>query len=390
MLLLAGLAAAAIAPLNATPATLEVRGTRLVTADGGPVRLRGVNCASLEWSNDGDGRIAKTVAVAVQEWHANLIRLPLAQDRWFGKAPGQADEGLAYRALVKQLVEFCSEHDAYLLLDLHWSDAGRWGKYIGQHNLPDRNSVVFWQDVARTFPNHPAVLFDLYNEPAHCSWDQWYRGGLITETDEKTNGKISYDAVGMPVIVEAIRAAGARNLIVAGGINWAYELEGIWPDRQLLDPNGNGVVYANHPYPHAYPGLGRETIPQWASRTKRFAEHLPVIVTEFGSIERMWPFPPEEHMNDEKWNREMLRTLEEHGWNWAAWDFHPTAWPCLIADWNYTPTPEFGVWVKEALAKNESAAKSERGAKSDGGAKNDGGAQSGNTATPGMGETPKS
>ncbi len=48
----------------------------------------------------------------------------------------------------------------------------------------------------------------------------------------------------------------------------------------------------------------------------------------------------------------MIDVLEAHRWNWTAWDFHPEAWPCLIADWNYAPTPQSGVWVKLALAKN--------------------------------------
>src|SRR5258708_28126500 len=28
---------------------------------------------------------------------------------------------------------------------------------------------------------------------------------------------------------------------------------------------------------------------------------------------------------------------------------HPKAGPCLISDWDYTPTPGFGKWVKLAL-----------------------------------------
>jgi hypothetical protein len=36
----------------------------------------------------------------------------------------------------------------------------------------------------------------------------------------------------------------------------------------------------------------------------------------------------------------------------VAGQSHPTARPCLISGWNYAPTPEFGVWVKQALQKN--------------------------------------
>ncbi len=354
LVLVTGLAIAATVNAPAAPLALRVSGTRLVDSRGAPVQLRGVNCASLEWSEDGDGHIARSVAVAVGDWHANLIRLPLSQDRWFGRAPAQKDGGAAYRDLVRRLVDFCSAHGAYIILELHWSDAGEWGRNIGQHNLPDQNSVTFWTSLAAAHANNPAVLFDLYNEPSHVTWDQWFKGGPMTETDEKSGAVLRYEAVGMPELVRTVRATGAKNLIIAGGINWAYEVGGILDGRRLSDPDGAGIVYANHPYPHSYEGIGRETIPQWAARIEAFARELPVIITEFGSIERMWPFPKAWHMNDERWNREMLATLEAHGWSWTAWDFHPTAWPCLISDWNYTPTPEFGVWVKEALAKNQS------------------------------------
>jgi hypothetical protein len=338
--------------LSSAPLPLKVVGNQLRSSNGQPVRLRGVNCASMEWSSDGDGHILKTVEVAVKQWHANLIRLPLSQDRWFGRTPEQKDGGIGYRGLVHQLADFCAANNAWIVLDLHWSDAGQWGKNIGQHNLPDKNSVTFWKDLAPIYKDNPAVLFDLYNEPAHINWDQWLKGGPMTEIDEKTKSTLTYDSVGMQALVDAIRSTGARNVIVAGGISWAYDFGGILEGSQLSDPNGNGVVYAAHPYPHAYQGLGRETIAQWTARMEAFGHKLPFIVLEFGSIERMWPFPREWNYNDEKWNREMLRVLEAHRWNWAAWDFHTTAWPCLISDWNYTPTPEFGVWVKQALAEN--------------------------------------
>ncbi len=338
--------------LSAAPPPLKVVGNQLLTSNGQPARLRGVNCASLEWSSDGDGHIFKTVQVAVKEWHANLIRLPLAQDRWFGKAPEQKDGGAAYRELVRQLVDLCAANNAYIILDLHWSNAGEWGKNIGQHNLPDTNSITFWKDIAPIYKDNAAVLFDLYNEPAHIDWDQWFKGGPMTETDEETKSKLTYDSVGMQALVDAIRSTGAKNVIIAGGIDWAYEVEGILLGRRLSDRDGDGIIYAVHPYPHAYPRVGRETIGQWVSRMETFGRKLPFIVLEFGSIERMWPFPKEWNYNDEKWNREMIRVLEAHQWSWTAWNFHTTAWPCLISDWNYTPTPHFGVWVKQALAEN--------------------------------------
>jgi hypothetical protein len=346
------LIAAATARLAAAPVPLHVSGNRLVDPNERPVQLRGVNCAGLEFSSTGEGHILTTVRTALEDWHANLIRLPLSQDRWFGHAPEQTDGGAAYRGLVEQVANLVAAHNGYIILDLHWSDAGDWGRHIGQHELPDQNSAIFWKAFAPRFAGNPAVWFDLYNEPNRVTWDQWLRGGPLTEKDEKTGDILRYTSVGLQDLVRVIRRSGAPNVLVAGGINWTYETAGILNGHHLVDPTGQGIVYAQHPYPHAFAGIGRETIPQWVARVATLAAKYPVVVTEFGSIERMWPFPDGSGYHDERWNREMIAALEAKGWSWTAWDFHPTAWPCLVSGWDYQPTAEFGVWVKAALAKN--------------------------------------
>jgi aryl-phospho-beta-D-glucosidase BglC (GH1 family) len=153
--------------------TLKVAGTQVLNSRGEPVWLRGVNAASLEWTSDGEGHIRDTVRTAFRDWRVNHIRLPLAQDRWFGKAPEQKDDGAGYRALVRQVVELCSGQGCYIILDLHWSDAGVWGRQIAQHKMPDRNSLAFWSQLAAAYKNDPAVLYDLYNEPHDVGWDVW-------------------------------------------------------------------------------------------------------------------------------------------------------------------------------------------------------------------------
>ena len=86
---------------------LKVAGNHIVDSHGEPVLLRGVNAASMEWSSDGQGHIVQTVTTAIRDWHVNLIRLPLSQDRWFGKGPEQANSYASYRALVRQIVDLC-------------------------------------------------------------------------------------------------------------------------------------------------------------------------------------------------------------------------------------------------------------------------------------------
>ncbi len=321
------------------PLPLKVVKTQVLNSKGEVVRLRGVNAACLEWTSDGEGHILDSVKTAIRDWKVNHIRLPMAQDRWFGKGPEQKDQGEAYRALIKQVVDLCASQGCYIMLDLHWSDAGEWGKQIGQHMMPDANSATFWTEVATTYKNHPAVIFDLYNEPHDVSWDIWLHGGKVSERIRRTGQTKEYQAVGMQALLDTVRATGAENLVVAGGLNWSYDLSGILAGRQLRDPKGNGVIYANHTYP-----FKGDTVEQWIAKMETATKTLPVIVSEFGSETQGRPGVP-----GEQWVRLVLQALEGHQWAWTAWDLHPEAGPRLVSNWKYTPTRHFGRWVKEAL-----------------------------------------
>jgi TolB protein len=323
----------------AAPPELMVRKTEVVNRRNEPVRLRGVNTACLEWTSDGEGHILETVQTAINEWHVNVIRLPLAQDRWFGKAREQKDDGKAYRALVDQVVQLCARRDCYVILDLHWSNAGEWGKQIGQHVMPDQYSAEFWKSCAAAYKNHPAVIFDLYNEPHNVTWDVWRSGGSVTEKADRRNPAKTFDAVGMQALLDTVRATGAKNVVIAGGLDWAYDMSGFLEGKQLVDPNGNGVIYANH----AYPFKG-DTVERWLAKMEKASKVLPIIVSEFGSDAN-----GARGQSGEQWVRQVLQALESQGWSWTAWDLHPSAGPRLISDWKYTPTPSFGTWVKQAL-----------------------------------------
>jgi hypothetical protein len=72
---------------------------------------------------------------------------------------------------------------------------------------------------------------------------------------------------------------------------------------------------------------------------------LPIIVSEFGGNSGPSKIVPEDN-----WLMHVLHALEEHQWSWVAWDLHTHAGPNLISDWDYTPSPKFGVHVKKVLA----------------------------------------
>jgi hypothetical protein len=320
---------------------LKVAGLRILDSKNRPVRLRGVNAASLEWTSDGNGHILETANVAIRDWHVNIIRLPLSQDRWFGKAPEQNDGGKAYRQLVKQVVAECATQHCYIILDLHWSDCNEWGRNIGQHSMPDLNSVAFWKDFAPIYANNPAVIFDLYNEPHDVSWDVWLKGGMILDKPNRRNAVAkTYQCVGMQEMLDTVRATGAKNVVIAGGLDWAYDFSGILDGRQLSDPKGNGVIYASH----CYDNKG-DSVYDWIAKMEEATAKLPVIVGEFGGNSG-----PSKRVPADNWLLHVLQAIDDHQWSYTAWDMHPSAGPRLISDWNYTPSQRYGVFVKQALA----------------------------------------
>lgn len=317
-----------------TPPALRVIGNQLRTPNGKPVRLQGVNVPSLEWSNTGDEKIRESVRVALDEWRSNAIRLPVSQDRWFGKAEGQTDGGKAYRSIVDSLIQDTSRRKAYLILDLHWSSAGEWGKNLGQHKMPDTNSLAFWQDAAVRYRNHSAVLFDLYNEPRDVSWEVWRNGGRVEEEDK--GQRFAYETPGLQGLLDAIRAKGAKNVIVAGGLDWGYDLSGVVDGYALADPKGSGVVYDTHIYPWKT---------EWDRKVSMAAARHPVLVGEVGCE----PDPKQE--DPATWAPKALAFIEKNRLSWTAWCFHPDASPRILSDWNYTPTPYWGEAVKKALSQ---------------------------------------
>jgi hypothetical protein len=50
------------------------------------------------------------------------------------------------------------------------------------------------------------------------------------------------------------------------------------------------------------------------------------------------------------WPADMIGLIQAKKLNWTGFSFHPRSGPSIISDWNYTPTPYWGIFVKQALA----------------------------------------
>jgi hypothetical protein len=341
------------ANLDSPSLALHVNGNKIYNERNEEVRLVGVNICSLEWNSQGDNVLASLYEVFAN-WNCNIVRLPLAQDRWFGKVedwstPKPPDDGAQYRKIVDDAVELALNFGKYIEIDLHWSNAGEWGKNVGQHNMPDENSLVFWIDVAKKYANHPAVLFNIYNEPHDISWEIWRNGGTVNEVLNRGKAselRFTYNTPGHQKFVDEIRALGANNIIIVSGLDWGYDLRGIAKDSggnsyALKDtPEGNGIVYDSHIYPwKEWNGANHN------AKVLVIAKDYPVIIGEIG----IDPGGEWGAATRPTWLRNMLNWVDNNDLHWTGWCFHTSATPNMISDWQYTPTRHHGAVMKERL-----------------------------------------
>jgi len=321
------------------PEELHVKGNQIVNKSGKNVWLQGVNIASLEWSVKGES-VLRATQVSIDDWKSNIIRLPVSSEYWFGK--GAEDSGTAYRKLVDDLIILAANRGAYTMLDLHHFGA------------PRARDVDFWKDAATRYKNNSNVIFDLFNEPHSVPWNVWRDGGFVADKnapadednflsdEEKALKAKGYHSVGMQRLVDTVRETGAKNIVVVGGLDWAYDLSGIEKGFALNDKGGNGIMYSTHVYPWKS---------NWQNAIMPVAAKYPIMVGEVGAnTKKMTWLPAEQQEDAATWVPKMLGFIQKHKLNWTGFSFHPAASPIMITGWDFTPTPEWGTPAKRALA----------------------------------------
>ncbi|HET9769917.1 MAG TPA: cellulase family glycosylhydrolase, partial [Acidimicrobiia bacterium] len=156
------------------------------------------------------------------------------------------------------------------------------------------------------------------NRPTPEGWEVWRNGG----PPDRNQGT---PAVGHQKVLEAIRATGATNVVIADAAQFGQRLDGI---PLLHDPLGQ-VAYGVHPYlTHSL----RE--PQdWGPGFGFLSTQYPVVATEWTAVSRVRFCKPE-------WETTaplMVDYLQRRGIGMLAWAFDVL--DTLILDWqHYTPT----------------------------------------------------
>jgi endoglucanase len=321
---------------------LHVAGNQLVDAQGRRIRLLGVNRSGAEYAcvsplHYGLGLFAgptgKRAVTAMTTWRINAVRIPLNEHCWLGIQGAPAHySSRHYRAAIRAYVARLQRAGLYVMLDLHWNAPGT-EKLTKQQPMADLDyAPAFWSSVARTFKDNRAVLFDLYNEPHDIDWRCWRDGCTLPE---------GWRAAGMQTLVDAVRATGAKQPVIASGPGWGSDLSA-WLRYRPRDPAGNLVAGA-----HVFDFAACSESDCWTRTFEPVARSVPVVVTEVGQRECSADFI-ERFMS---WADSSRISYIGWGWNPAG-----CSAPSLIRSWSGKPTVS-GVRFREHLARGASDAK---------------------------------
>jgi hypothetical protein len=412
------------------PPALKVVGNQLQDPSGKVVRLLGVHISGTEYAciavrkdgvrgyGFGDGGVLRQdpdpvthkyvneqALTNLLSWNVNAVRVPLNQDCWLAPPektgaippPNPMYIGKPYRDAIIAYVQALNAKGLYVILDLHWSAPGKQVADVKDFMADANYSLDFWKSVATTFndTDYPAVLFDLFNEPAFglggegkdgqwvnqvwtattADWLCWLNGGcsLLWQQNSNSNNaptteptcdevvdkvvdrkNCQYKSVGMKDLLNAVRGAGAHKPVLVGGLAYTQDItQWLTYAAMLTDQqNTNQIVASYHPYclykVFSVEGCQKSLKNQqdnWWPLIKTIAASFPVVLGEIGEYDCSTTFLDA-----------YLPFADQNGMSYLGFTYNTVdcsnpdnGGPALIKDNAGKPTP-FGIGLKSHLA----------------------------------------
>ena len=240
----------------------------------------------------GNVKTSQEIIDAVSAQGFNTIRVPVTWAEHLGSAPDyKIDEKWMDR--VQEVVDYCINDNMFVILDTH-HETDYWMKVDGDKDALCKELSAIWKQIAERFKDYGDLLiFEGMNEPRTKGSAQEWNGGTYEE-------RKTVDAMNL-AFVDAVRSTGGNNserclVLCPYGHNSAYSSL-----TAMTIPEDDGhiivAVHAYTPYFFTYDAAGGYS--DWDSskgsdiktmatnlNTKFILAGIPVIVTEFGSVNK--------------------------------------------------------------------------------------------------------
>lgn len=327
------------APLssNGQSRFVTTRGKDLVSADGKPLLLKGINLGNwllpegymFKFKTANSPRLIHTVInqlVGEDEgrrfWKAyhdnyitredirfikqsgfNSVRVPFSYRLFVTDAGPAKLEGEGYR-LLDDVVAWCKKEGLYVILDMHGAPGGQtgdniddsWGyPFLFESAESQDLTVNIWRKIAERYRNEPAVIgYDLLNEPiAH-----YFDAAALNPKLEPLYRKI----------VAGIREVDRNHVIFLGGAQWDTNFKVFGP------PFDKKLVYTFHKY---WMEVNKTAIQDYLDF--RDKHNVPIWMGESGE-------------NTDEWISSFRTLLEQHNIGWCFWPYKKlNATSCVVS-----------------------------------------------------------
>jgi len=295
------------------PSRLKVSGNRLVDASGQTVLLKGLMPPDPSQLNL-KGKFNQAFFQELHDTGAKVIRIPVHPERW------EQDSDYLWRYL-DPLVAWSGEMDMYVILDLHFIGnvaSGAGAKMPDLRVSSKEFTLAFWRQVAGYFKDAPHVLFEIFNEPAGISPAEWRQNAQE--------------------ISSVIRAAGASQPIIVGGVEYSKDLSWVL-DKPVA---GENIAYAAHIYP-------AHSNTSWDAWFGEVSQQYPVLVTEWGWMADSTDSETAYLVGSEtSYGRPFLDYLKEHQIGWVAC-WYDDEWLPAMFEKGFTHLTGYGEFVIKNL-----------------------------------------
>ncbi len=312
---------------------LHVSGGLILNGANQTVLIHGVDRMSSEYACLGGygfwdgGTPNQTEINNMKAWNIDAVRIPLNEDCWLGiNGAPSAYSGVNYQNAIAGYVALLQQNNMVAIVDLHWNAPGSQLSNAQQAMADADHAPAFWTSVASTLKGHSNAIFDLYNEPYPSSWSCLLNGG--------SNCGASFTIAGMQTLLNSVRATGATNPVMVGGLGYAHDLSQ-WTSYKPTDTlNPPQVIASWHNYND---GIACADLSCWTNWNA-----APIVGGEIGELDC-----------GHSYIDGVVSTLNSHSEGYAAWSWGPYSCasnPALTTDWNGTATQTYGSGYKADIA----------------------------------------
>lgn len=307
---------------------ISVEGNHFVRPNGETLVFRGLALADpAHLQNRGEWNEAYFKHAA--QWNANLVRIPVAPERWrrLGKE--------AYLKLLDDGIAWAASNQLYVVID--WHSIGNLEDekfHRGEGVTTLEETLDFWITIAQRYAgNNTVAFYEVFNEPTDfegrlgtLSWDNW--------------------RIIMKAVVGEIRRYDPETIPVLSGLAWAYDLTNV--REKPFDVEG--IAYSVHLYPQKSKEPWEKN---WEKTWGFVADTYPMIALEVGYMQADDTGAHKPCITTDKshFGERAMTYFNKKGISWTAWCFYSTWYPTLV-DKKYRPAPGQGVFFYEVLKKD--------------------------------------